>query len=143
MKRWFFRKFVFRTAKGIAKRQLRAFYALRNKFPNMSNEELYYCVIRTRPKYTEEMANQIIEIAKQEGEPLQFRDVVHALVMEETPMELDSIVRSPTESRYNFNSDSELNEKTFTTYYEIVDSIIPPDIYRTYAKSIDIIVEKQ
>ena len=48
--------------------------------------------------------------------------------MEEIPMKLDSIVSSPTESRYSFNSDNELNEKTFTTYYEIVDSIIPQDI---------------
>ena len=94
----------------------------------MSKEELYYQAIRTRPRYTEEATSQILEIAKQVGKPLRFRNVVHALVMEEMPMEFDSMVRSNIESRYNLADKSPANQMSFSTYYEIVCDIIPPDI---------------
>ena len=121
------RKLVFRTVKATTKKQLLAFYAVQSKFPNMSNEELYYRAIRTRPGYTAETTNQILEIAKQVGEPLRFRDVVHALAMEEVPIEFDSMVRSNIESRYNLDDKSPANQMSFSTYYEIICDIIPPD----------------
>ena len=122
------RKLVFRTVKATAKKQLLAFYAVQSKFPNMSNEELYSHAIRTRPGYTEETTNQILEIARQVNKPLRFRDVVHALVMEEVPIEFDSVMRSNIESRYNLADKSLANQMSFSTYYEIVCNIIPPDI---------------
>ena len=122
------RKLVFRTVKATARKQLLAFYAVQSKFPNMSKEELYYHAISTRPGYNAETTNQILEIAKQVGEPLRFRDVVHALVMEEAPIEFDSMVRSNIESRYNWDNKSLANQMSFSTYYEIVCDIIPPDI---------------
>ena len=128
LQRKLIRKLVFRTVKATAKKQLLAFYAVQSKFPNMSKEELYHHAIRTRPRYTEEATNQILEIAKQVGKPLRFRDVVHALVMEEMPMEFDSMVRSNIESRYNLADKSPANQMSFSTYYEIVCDIIPPDI---------------
>ena len=128
LKHRFLRTFIFRTVKSIAKTQLRSFYAVQSRFPNLPNEELYYHTIMSRPGYTEETARQILEDAKRHDAPLRLRDVVHALVMEEVPMELDPVLRWNIESRYDLSDDPSTTEMSFSTYHEIVCDIIPPDI---------------
>ena len=123
-----YRKFIYRTVRSIAKTQLLTFYAVQSSFPNLSDEELYYHTIMTRPGYTEEAARQVLEEAKQGVEPLRFREVVHALVLEEVPMELDSVVRENMKSRFDYFDDHPTTEMSYSTYYEIVCEIIPPEI---------------
>ena len=69
------RKYIFHTVKSMAKTQLRTFYALQGRFPNLPNEELYYHTIMTRPGNTEEAAKQVLEDAKQYGDPLRCLSV--------------------------------------------------------------------
>lgn len=112
----------------MAKTQLRTFYALQGRFPNLPNEELYYHTIMTRPGYTEETTRQILDDAKRHDTPLRLRDVVNALVLEEVPMELDPVVRQNIKSPFNYSDDPITLEESFSSYYEIVCDIIPPDI---------------
>ena len=127
----FFRKQIFRTVKSIAKTQLRTFYAVKNRFPNLANEELYFRTIMTRPGYSEEDVRQILESAVEmtrDNEPLRFQHVVHALVMEEIPMEMDPIVKRNIESKFQWDSNGTLNWRTYTNCYEIVLEIIPTEL---------------
>lgn len=125
----FFRKQIFRTVNSISNTQLRTFYAVKNKFPNLPNEELYFHTLMTRPGYTEEDVQQIVEIAKpRDNEPLRLHHVVGALVMEEIPWEMDPIVRRPIESRFQWDSGGTLNWRTYSSCYEIVLEAIPPDL---------------
>lgn len=127
----FFRKQIFRTVESIAKTQLRTFNAVKNKFPNLANEELYFRTLMTRPGYTEEDVRQILEDAVEmtrDKEPVRLHHVVHALVMEELPWEMDPIVRRPIESRFQWDSDGTLNWRTYTSCHAIVSEIIPPDL---------------
>lgn len=125
----FFRKQIFRTVESIAKTQLRTFYAVKNEFPNLANEELYFRTLMTRPGYTEEDVRQIVEIAKPgDNKPLRLHHVVHALVMEELPWEMDVIVQRPIESRFQWDSDGTLNWRTYTSCHAILLEIIPPDL---------------
>ena len=127
----FFRRLIFRTVKSMAKTQLRTFYAVKNRLPNLPNEELYFYTILTRPRYTEEDVRQILEhatVTKGDSEPLRLHDVVFALVMEEIPMEMDPIVKRPIESRFQWDNNAGTNWRTFSSCSEIVWDIIPPDI---------------
>ena len=94
----------------------------------MPSEELYYHTISSRPGYTEVTSRKILEDAKRHHDPLRLRDVVHALVLEEVPMELDSVVRESIESRYDYFNDQPRTEMVYSTFYEIVCEIIPPEI---------------
>lgn len=122
------RKFIYRTVRSIAKTQLRTFYAGQSRFPNLSDEELYFHTIMSRPGYTEESTRQILERAKssvqwRQDAPLRLLDVVHALVLEEVPMELDSVVRENIKSRFDYFDDQPRTEMSYSTYYEIVCEI--------------------
>ena len=128
LKHRFFRTFIFRTVKSIAKTQLRSFYAVQSRFPNLPNEELYYHTIMSRPGYTEETVRQILEDAKRHDAPLRLRNVVHALVMEEVAWEFDPFVSSSIESRFEVGGHPARTESSFSSYYEIVCEIIPSDI---------------
>lgn len=122
------RRFIYRTVRSIAKTQLRTFYAVQSSFPNLSDEELYCHTIMTRPGYAEEIAKQVVENAKQGIGTLRFRNVVHALVLEEVPMELDSVVRENIKSRFDLTDNPPTTEMSFSSYYGIVCEIIPPEI---------------
>ena len=127
----FFRKQIFRTVESIAKTQLRTFYAVKNKFPNLPNEKLYFHTLMTRPGYTEGDVRQILDSAVEmtrNNEPLRLHHVVHALVMEEIPMEMEPIVQRPIESRFQWDSDGTLNWRTYTSCHAIVLEIIPREL---------------
>ena len=127
----FFRKQIFRTVLSIAKTQLRTFYAVKNRFPNLPNEELYFHTLMTRPGYTEGDVRQILDSAVEmtrDNEPLRLHHVVHALVMEEIPMEMDPIVKRNIESKFQWDSNGRTNWKTYSSCYEIVLEIIPPEL---------------
>lgn len=127
------RKLIYRKVRSIAKTQLRTFYVVRSRFPNLSDEELYFHTIMLRPGYTEESTRQILERAKssvqwRQDAPLRLLDVVHTLVLEEMSMDLDSVVKENIESRYDYFDDQPTTEMSYSTYYEIVCEIIPPEI---------------
>jgi hypothetical protein len=67
-------------AKQLARAQLTSFYAFKNKYPNISPQDLYSMVLTTRPGYDAERASNIIagavEVSKEMGEELRFWMVV-------------------------------------------------------------------
>src|SRR6266516_1551571 len=67
-------------AKQLARAQLTSFYTFKNKYPNVSPQELYSMVLTTRPGYDAELASNImsgaIEASKEIGEELRFWMVV-------------------------------------------------------------------
>ena len=67
-------------ARQLARTQLLSFYAFRNKYPNLPQQELYSMVLTSRPGYDAQLASGIIsgagEVAKQMGLNLRFWMVV-------------------------------------------------------------------
>jgi hypothetical protein len=69
-----------RFCQQLARAQLTSFYAFKNKYPNISPQDLYSMVLTTRPGYDAERASNIIagavEVSKEMGEDLRFWMVV-------------------------------------------------------------------
>ena len=76
-----------------------------------------------RPGYTEKIGRQVVENAKQGIGLLGLRNVVHALVLEEVPMELDSVVRENIQSHIDYFDDQPRTEMSYSRYHEIVCEI--------------------
>lgn len=57
-------------AKGIAKAQLRSFFAYRSKYPTMKPQELYLAALKTRRTHSEDLITEWINESKN------FQDVV-------------------------------------------------------------------
>ena len=70
-------------AKGLAKAQLRSFFAYRGKYPEMKPEELYLAALKMRPGYSENLILGLIEDTKEfctkNGKPFNFQEVVYSL----------------------------------------------------------------
>lgn len=133
MMNWLYRAWIFSRVKVIAKGQLRAIEEVQNTFPILEGSDLYYQALKTQPGYTWEKAMQLIERAREiknikyETDPLRFRDVVYALMLDEVSTDLDTI-ETPTEERHILIKDNRLNAQNFTSYYEIIATIIPSEI---------------
>lgn len=127
----FWRKRIYKTVKGIARTCLVSYYACSNKYPDATNIELYTMVLATRD-YTREQIKDIMTRPKPlQSKPLRLFDVVHGVVIRETPIELDSIINTPTKPKFEYYVDNKSKPKrveTYTSLAEIVNEVIPDDI---------------
>ena len=73
-------------AKGVAKAQLRSFYAFQHHDPNLSKRELYVKTISMRPGYRNGEAEGLVKEAEERlkgGSILKLKDVVYQLALKE------------------------------------------------------------
>ena len=135
---WFFhwrykrlRKRLFKMVRRIAKVCLFSFYAISEEFPEASKKELYKMAIKTRPGYTDEKIETILETSldSQTHQQLKFINYVHAVVMEEMDWDFDQIVKTPLKSPFTIEDGPEPKLwETYRTYHQIIASVIPPDL---------------
>ncbi|MDO9527864.1 MAG: hypothetical protein Q7J27_01760 [Syntrophales bacterium] len=94
-------------AMSVAKTQLISLSAIKEKYPNLSKEEQYLNALITRPGYSEETVQGIInstkESAEKRGDVLRFNEVVRTLVMIE-------YLRRTGEKTRDFSRASEMME---------------------------------
>lgn len=104
-------------ARSIAKTQVISLSAVKEKYPNLSQEEQYFNALITRPGYTEETIKGIInstkESAEKRGDVLKFNEVVLQLVMIE-------YLRRTGETTRDFSRSPEMMEGVL--------SVIPDDL---------------
>ena len=122
------RKNTYKNVERTAKICLNSYHTSASIYPNATREELYKMVLRSR-QYTEEKIKYIMTEAKSLSDVVSLSNVVHLVVMEEMPMEYDSIVQTPPKSKYDIFEDTDLKlVETYRSLYEIVCKIIPDEI---------------
>ena len=127
--------------RSTAKAQLNAFYAIRQGFPNLSNEELYHQVLSTRPECPAPLPDILMdtskEVANENGEPLRFQHIVFTLMLFETRKHLSSGDKtrnpgSPIDTwdtfAKDFGLDIQLPEDIVVEISNVVREIIPSHI---------------
>lgn len=70
-------------AKGIAEAQIYSYKKFRNKFPDMTKENLFHEVLKSRPGYSDEDISNIMDISRNQKGIVHFPRFVYALVLRE------------------------------------------------------------
>lgn len=131
----FWRKRIYNSVKRTAKVCLISYYGFSEQYPNATSKEIYRFVLKSRGITEQHPMYEHYERLIQESDS--FIDIVHSIVSDEIPSELDSLIKTSTKSAYEYTLDGkrDLHGKrlgkpweTYATIYEILHEVIPESI---------------
>ena len=110
--------------KTIAENQLRCFYKMRDRHPNLTNEELYYEVVREHVG-SKGIAKYLLDFADELKEKNKFQDIVLTIALSEN-LKLN-FPDLPYESVYRLVT-AYCEKNILDPYKDMIRRIIPDDI---------------